>query len=153
MRAFRSFLVNPALFRLSEDMSEAFFSDTHIDAELHNTLSNLLLEKSVSRYECLIWTGEKDRLGYGYLRVTHKGKRLRLRTHRLAFHLANVDLALHHAMHVSHLCHTKLCLNVSHLSYETKTVNNSRKRCMFDGECHGHHGFKPCLFIGRDLVK
>ncbi|KAI8516577.1 hypothetical protein Bbelb_051580 [Branchiostoma belcheri] len=43
------------------------------------------------------------------------------------------------SMHVSHLCNKKLCVNLTHLSYEESVVNQLRKNCFSEGRCTGNH--------------
>ena len=55
---------------------------------------------------------------------------------------------------VSHLCHNKKCTNITHLSYEPKSVNSSRELCKFGksycithevNDLGGHRKFPNCL--------
>ena len=44
-----------------------------------------------------------------------------------------------HRLHVSHLCHTTLCVNIEHLVLEAQTLNNERKSCKTLGYCLKYH--------------
>lgn len=125
-------------------MAAAFFT-TPPPHQLKLKLEADLDEKCQSVGQCILWTGAKDRYGYGYHRFTWIGKRLKLKVHRLAFYLSNHShIALQPSFHVSHLCHNKLCFAKNHLSYEPGSVNNARKVCVTDGECYGHMGLRRC---------
>ena len=52
-----------------------------------------------------------------------------LKSHRLAFYLANDCQPFNVDHFVSHLCHTKKCIKLSHLSLEPALINNRRKSC------------------------
>lgn len=90
-----------------------------------------LEEKSVTdTRQCKIWQGEKDRNGYGILRLTVAGKGISFTVHRLAYFVGfKSKLHLQPEVHVSHCCHNKVCINVEHLSYEGSGVNNARNIC------------------------
>ena len=130
-------------------MAVAFYQTAHCP-QLIDTLLFKLSQKSQTVDTCTLWTGPIDRYGYGFHRMVHDGKRLRLHVHRLAYFLAYPTQKLSPKLHVSHLCHNKLCINVMHFSYETACVNNARKICRRSGECTGHRGYRRCAL---DLVK
>lgn len=47
---------------------------------------------------------------------------------------------------VSHLCHHKSCINIQHLSLETKTINEARKKCVSATKClKNHRGYRNCF--------
>lgn len=94
---------------------------------------------------CHIWSGNAiSQHGYGLIRVVFRGKRTQFKVHRLAYFL-RIKQSLDPYYHVSHLCHNKLCLKFTHLSYEPALINNSRNSCKNDGECHGHRGYQNCI--------
>jgi hypothetical protein len=98
-------------------MASAFFRSP-LSLETAQSLQKSLTDKSVAcGGECVVWTGPTDVHGYGILRVTVHGKRLKLHIHRLAYFLVKRPTQLISEVHVSHLCHKKLCMNVNHLSY------------------------------------
>lgn len=66
---------------------------------------------------CLIWTGGKNRNGYGY--VSYEGKYWQ--THRLAYLFAYGDFDL--TLHVLHTCDNPPCCNWQHLFLGTNTDN------------------------------
>lgn len=94
---------------------------------------------------CHVWTGgDLTHDGYGTFRIVFRGKRKRFKVHRINYFL-NIGHSLNPQFHVSHLCHNKLCILFEHLSYEPKSVNDSRNICKNNGECIGHRGYKKCI--------
>ncbi|KAI8502450.1 hypothetical protein Bbelb_200380 [Branchiostoma belcheri] len=51
------------------------------------------------------------------------------------------------AIHVRHLCHEKLCLNIEHLSYKPEAGGSKHpgRRCVADGRCSGHGDYRDCI--------
>lgn len=133
-------------------MATKFFESVHAP-EFIAMLKERVLSNTLKQGQCQIWSGLVDKNGYGYIRVTIHGKRLKLQCHRLVYFIGHSH-PLSKSVHVSHLCHTKRCVELSHLSYEPQAVNNNRKSCKLDNECSGHHGYPRCL-IGNnnDLVQ
>ena len=127
-------------------MASAFFKST-LCSERALKFRNALTDKSVARNECVVWTGSTDIYGYGVYRVSVDGKRLKLLVHRLSYFIVKSPVPLCSDIHVSHLCHNKLCVNVAHLSYENASINNARKVYHLNGECTGHRGFQDCIFV------
>ena len=84
---------------------------------------------------CTLWNGPVNRDGYGFVRVTFRGCRKILTAHRLAYYISHSSHYLIPNMHVSHLCHNKLCVNLQHLSYESDSVNKKREICKHEVEC------------------
>ena len=111
-------------------------------------LKQMLSQNSTSQNDCLIWTGPVTKTGYGIYKLTHRGRRWNLKVHRLAFYL-HLEAPLPRDKHVSHICHTKTCIKICHLSLEPQSVNNSRLVCKNEGYCGGHIGYKKCL-LGND---
>lgn len=95
---------------------------------------------------CHIWYGTSNADGYGIIRPTFRGKKQNFTVHRLQYFLANDCKFSDISYHVSHLCHTKKCLNIDHLSLEPVIVNIERNQCKRFGTCQEHKGFKNCIF-------
>lgn len=111
--------------------------------EKHNIIRKL--KKYEKHGNCHIWKGKNiTRDGYGRIRFLFRGSYKTASVHRLQYFL-QAGHGLSPEFHVSHLCHTKLCINVNHLSYEPKTTNIKRDECKLNGECHGHRGYKKCI--------
>ncbi|MES9880371.1 MAG: hypothetical protein ABW185_05755 [Sedimenticola sp.] len=108
-------------------------------------LTNVLERKSHVFGSCLIWTADVTIDGYGFYRTVYNGRRHKIYVHRLAYFLHNPNKILSKHMHVSHVCHNKLCILVSHLSYEPQRINNNRQICKSDECCTGHFGYPRCI--------
>ena len=104
------------------------------------------VQSNVRRVDgCDIWEGATNRDGYGIFRVKFRGRRVTLTVHRVSYFLS-VEHFLSPKMHVSHVCHRKKCVKISHLSYEPQSVNNSRSPCFSNARCKGHRGYPNCVF-------
>ena len=108
-------------------------------------LKQKLRAKIEVRGNCRVWIGSRNRDGYGIIRITFRGKRITLTVHRLRYFMKCDLQTLNPRMHVSHLCHNKLCIKMSHLSYETQNINNKRDNCVRTGICSGHRGYPDCI--------
>ena len=95
---------------------------------------------------CHLWAGLRSRDGYGYLQIVLRGKRRKLAAHRLSYFVAQGFYRLDPRLHVSHLCHNKLCVKTDHLSLEPAVINASRSRCVSRNACLGHEGYRNCRF-------
>ena len=84
---------------------------------------------------CCLWTGQKDKDGYGEISFQFRGKRVKVRVHRLVFYI-QTNFTDMKTRHVSHICHKKDCIKFEHLSLETVNVNNKRKRLQFKWRMH-----------------
>ena len=124
-------------------MSSILFSSILTETEVRNC-KHLLNRHSCHVNSCCLWLSTKDKDGYGVVRFLFRGKRLKVKVHRLAYYLENNFVRMT-GKQVSHLCHTKNCFQSSHLSLETSNVNNKRKVCVSNGECTGHYGYKRCI--------
>ena len=121
-------------------MSETFASELLIKIE-KNTINR--------ENNCILFTGRHTKSGYGVIDVRFPGQkrhspihvhRIRYMIHIRCTHLSPSDF------HVSHLCHTKNCINISHLNFEPAAVNNSRQNCNSQKRCLQNHSPHPdCL--------
>jgi len=86
---------------------------------------------------CWMWTGAKDRQGYGTI-IIHGRRSKRIRAHRLSWIMAHGDIDP--SVIVCHHCDTPSCVNPNHLFVGSKGDNNkdkvSKGRHAF-GERHG----------------
>lgn len=106
--------------------------------------------------DCILWEGATKKSSvnaqsYGYMKVRLPGSQVRksLRVHVLAYLVANIGLrdvllSKDRDFDISHICHHSLCVNVEHLVAEDRSLNNSRKVCVRNGECLGHGQHKNC---------
>ena len=121
------------------------FSNVLSPAEIDN-FHKKLQKKSKHTCNCIIWQGCQNKDGYGIIRPIFRGRRVTLTVHRLAYYIYKNNGFLSRKMHVSHLCHDKLCINTAHLSYETQKVNNARNHCYANARCRGHKSYPNCIF-------
>ncbi|KAJ8311422.1 hypothetical protein KUTeg_010777 [Tegillarca granosa] len=104
--------------------------------------------------DCRVWGGARYASGYGQIRVawplgtfiTRKHEKV----HRLAWMCFHKQIAPHYdafdqVLHVSHLCHNRLCIHPTHLVLETKHINEERKHCKLQRLCVGTHN-PLCIF-------
>lgn len=89
------------------------------------------LEKKLKKYkDCLVWTGCKDKDGYGKIQIGKK----HYRTHRLAYEIAYGEIPK--GKMICHKCSNKACCNITHLYVGNAKINAN------DREEHGHNAFK-----------
>lgn len=101
---------------------------------------------------CLLWTSTVDKDGYGIVRMMFRGKRQKVKAHRLSYFLNNNFPDMPPSLHVSHLCNVPNCTEPGHLSLETCQINTDRKRCHMNRYCNGHRGYRTCV-IRRAVSK
>jgi len=112
-------------------------------------LKHRILSKTTEDGDCLQWGGEISSWGYGVFRFTFAKKRYKVKVHRFLYFLSSFKSSnFDPIMQVSHICHNKLCVNLSHLSLEDAGVNNQRKICFnsIPQGCIGHGNAKDCIF-------
>jgi hypothetical protein len=76
-----------------------------------------LLQHTRVQGDCLVWTGPRDKDGYGLLRVDN----VTTRVNRLAWKEYNGDFPAH--LHVLHSCDTPSCIKREHLFLGTHAEN------------------------------
>lgn len=75
--------------------------------------------------DCWIWTGSKNKLGYGLYKSRSGG--IPRRTHRISFEIFNcVDLKSD--QHICHSCDTPSCINPAHLFVGNPSINSNDAR-------------------------
>ena len=134
-------------------MANFVFHTVFSDSELLEVKNKLKMHTGGQQnsYSCHKWQGSKDKDGYGLLWFKFRGRRVRVKVHRLCFYIHH-GFPLMDGKNVSHICHSKNCINVNHLSLESTAVNNKRKICLNDGECMGHWGHKRCILRYTSFV-
>jgi len=89
------------------------------------------LEKKLKKHkDCLVWTGCKDKDGYGKIQIGKK----HYRTHRLAYEIAYGEIPK--GKIICHKCSNRACCNEKHL-YAGNAKKNAKDR-----EEHGNNPFK-----------
>ena len=99
---------------------------------------------------CILYTGRTKNTGYGIIDIRFPGmeRHIPMHVHRVRYmiHIRTLKLTPSE-YHVSHLCHTRNCSNVSHLSFEPAHVNNARQNCFSEKRCTKHCPYPECMFI------
>ena len=102
---------------------------------------------------CIIWTGATSNAGrYGRMRNPFKNlinQPSTMSVHRLVYLLHNINIFSDkkipnfgvdgEVLHVSHICHNSLCVNIDHLILEPQKTNNEREACNAQKHCLGTH--------------
>lgn len=83
-----------------------------------------IAERSVHSPEngCILWSGLTDGGGYGRIRVTDSNGRGMKSVHRVAWESENGQIP--DGIHIDHICHTRNCVNTSHMQLVTQGQNN-----------------------------
>lgn len=120
-----------------------------MDEAFYAKYSLKLNEKSVSgpNGQCILWTGYVDKHGYGMINVKiSQNKWANRGVHRISM-IVHKKLSFEQVenLHVSHICHNKLCIAPHHLSVETSEINNNRLTCISMRHCMHHSPFPDCL--------
>lgn len=84
--------------------------------------------------ECLVYTGHRDRLGYGKLRAYGKP----MLAHRFAWEIENGPIP--DGLYVDHACHNPSCCNVTHLRLATQKQNMEHQLAAHKGSSSGVRG-------------
>lgn len=133
-------VIDPAKFTVTQRQKIM----TRVSAKCEATGSN-----------CLMWTKATNSSGYPQMRITMPDGSYKLvLVSRVVFAFTH-DMILGGApnirMHMSHLCHERLCLFPGHIVLEPLEVNNDRRTCMSRRFCHGFHNWQgenypSCIF-------
>jgi len=104
--------------------------------------------KTVADGNCSVWRGgvtsKEPHYGVINLKMSCCRRRKTWRVHRLVYFLehsldelkeSNFD-----SNDVSHICHNSLCVDITHLTLESRGQNCNRRACKNDGECNEHEG-------------
>lgn len=94
------------------------YGDPHAGQQRFSDPRDTLAALSEWQGDCLIWTGSKDRNGYGYIAIAGKTKRV----HRYVWEQAYG--AIPKTQELDHRCWSRSCINVDHIRLVTRTENN-----------------------------
>lgn len=119
--------------------------DTIFTSSEQQFLSSKLFKYNVMN-DCHIWYSSTNSDGYPIIRPNFRSKSQTFTVHRLIYFLGNNCHFSNSAYHVSHRCHTKLCIKLEHLSLEPSEINNERNLCRPNRTCKGHDGYENCIF-------
>ena len=84
---------------------------------------------------------------YRSIGLTIRGEKIFVKHHCLSYWISKdfpSDLDLN--LDISHLCHLRSCVKISHLHQESRSLNNSRKQCFAQMLCLGHDSAPDCVF-------
>lgn len=93
---------------------------TYIAAVKKRILKNSRIESS----GCRVWTGAKDRHGYGKIALKHGDFRRSTGAHRAAWLAFIGDIPS--GLQIDHLCRNHACVNTDHMEVVTGSVNTLR---------------------------
>lgn len=133
-------------------MAEApdFTLNTMSEAFANEILRKIESKSRQNENTCILYTGRTKKTGYGMIDVRLPGmnRHIPMHVHRVRYmiHMRTLKLTPTE-YHVSHLCHNRNCVNVSHLSFEPSHVNNSRQNCFSEKRCTKHCSYPDCIFI------
>lgn len=124
--------------------------NTMSDSFANEILKKIENKSRQSENSCILYTGRIKKTGYGMIDVRFPGmdRHIPMHVHRVRYmiHIRTFKLTPSE-FHVSHLCHNRICINVSHFSFEPAHVNNSRQNCFSEKRCTKHCPYPDCIFI------
>src|SRR5882724_3748162 len=84
------------------------------------------IERKILKDEngCWLWTGQKDRGGYGRIGITENGRCFKRLAHRLSYEAFVGPIPK--GLEIDHLCRVHCCVNPAHLEPVTRNVNMQR---------------------------
>src|SRR5699024_1255359 len=83
--------------------------------------------------DCLVWTGTKDKDGYGHIRDNGKTQL----AHRFAWWREHGEIS--EGKIIDHTCHNKACVNIHHLRLATASQNSSH---LIGAQANGSSGIR-----------
>ena len=81
------------------------------------------------------------------MQITLRGERFYVKLHCLNYWIGqDFSSDISKDLDISHLCHLRSCVKLTHLNAETRKINNQRKNCVKSKKCFGHDNQPDCLF-------
>lgn len=105
--------------------------------------------KVVKTDGCWLWTGYRDRAGYGHTRHPGQTRGRMAFVHRIAYEFTNGPIP--EGLEIDHLCRVRNCVNPAHLEAVTHRENMLRSTAL-QVECLRGHRFDEAntyLYRGR----
>ena len=115
-----------------------------------------LLESKTEKTDgCWLFTGRKDKSGYGIMDVVIPGKGKTVRTAHKLVCMVNMNCTWKWPpkLEASHLCARPECIRLEHLVMESHSDNKSRQICHRSGFCAPGKRHNPKCIIVHDPVK
>lgn len=144
---------NPTMAQTNEDTNISF-DPSLLTAVQKHTLTDKIHEKTLygNGEACDIWRASVNSSGYPQMKL---GKDIEQITgcHRpinpacLLYSIENSFVLLKHTdIRLSHLCHQKKCVKLSHIIMEPLATNSQRQFCAQSKVCTGHTVYPNCKF-------
>lgn len=96
------------------------------------------LAKTIRQGECIVWTGHKDRCGYG--RTSYQGRK-GITVHRAVWLQAGREIPP--GLELDHICRNRACIKLEHLRAVTHRENTlNREASQYRYVCRQGHGPK-----------
>lgn len=132
-------------FRYPSNMASQHFNPKLLTKAQHSRLTARLDRNHILQGHCHIWSKSVNSRGYPMIKisVTGQGSHTYL-AHRIIYSLHHNTILRNKFIHISHLCHNKLCINPDHLSLEPPSINMARNTCKIEGSCLRHDIYPDC---------
>lgn len=99
----------------------------------------------INKYECLLFAGYKNTIGYGQIFYSVSGKTKYQYAHRVAYE--SFVGPIPDGLVIDHLCSVRCCINPTHLEAVTASVNTLRgegvRRNALKTHCPKGHEYTP----------
>ena len=126
-------------------MSSVVFETSLTESEKTSMRQRVRSGCQLSDHGHLVINGiEKDE--YSKVRIYLRGQSYSVNRAKVCYYVDNDFQSLPSNMQLSHLCHVKSCVHPDHITMESASTNNSRKKCFEAKMCLGHpDDVKDCV--------